>query len=81
MTGEEYKAALHGILEYQVVPLLCERNAGYGSGNLLEDGHLGIGLRMKDKCARIMQLSRGDDTGAIRTQPSSPLTSCATCAD
>ena len=64
MTGEEYKAALHGILEYQVVPLLCERNAGYGSGNLLEDGHLGIGLRMKDKCARIMQLSRGDDTGA-----------------
>ena len=64
MTADEYRTALRGILDYQVVPLLCERNEGYGSGNLLEYGHLGIALRSKDKCARIMQLSRGDDTVA-----------------
>jgi hypothetical protein len=63
-TSEEYKAALEEILDEQVIPLLCQRNAGYGSGNLLEDGHMGIAIRMKDKCARIIQLSHGDDTAA-----------------
>jgi hypothetical protein len=61
MTGEEYKTALRGILEYQVVPLLCERNEGYGSGNLLEDGHQGIAIRMKDKCARIINLVKKEE--------------------
>jgi hypothetical protein len=64
MTSDEYNAALTGILHEEVAPLLSERNAGYGSDNLLEDGHEGIAIRMKDKCARIKQLSHGDDTVA-----------------
>ena len=61
---KDYVNAISRLLFGDVLPLLAERHAQYGAGNLLEDGHEGISIRMKDKCARIRQLAQGEDTTA-----------------
>jgi len=42
----------------EIVTMLVKKNADYGDSNLLEDGLLGIGIRMKDKVNRVINLSK-----------------------
>ena len=67
MTGDTFEGRPNTELEQfqvdlahvfgEVSLILTERHQGYGSGNLLEDEHVGIAIRMKDKCARIINLT------------------------
>ena len=64
MSGSTYeREQLRGRLtdiSREIVNMVVKKNEDYGDSNLVEDGLLGISIRMKDKCNRLKNLSMSD---------------------